>query len=65
MTYKNNINYNEPWESKRVNNFKINSIYTSNYLLNLCVDEYDTSKIRLKFNGSFLHVITPSINHGE
>ena len=48
-----------------MNNFKINSIYTSNYLLNLCVDEYDTSKIRLKFNGSFLHVITPSINHGE
>ena len=48
-----------------MSNFKSNSIYTSNYLLNPLVDEYDTSKIRLKFDGSFLHVFPPSINHGK
>ena len=34
-------------------------------MLNPRVDEYDTSKIRIKFDGSFLHAITPSINHGK
>ena len=65
MIYKNNINYIESWQSKGVSDYKINSIYTNNYLLNLPVDEYDTSKIRVKFDGSFSHAIIPSINHGK
>ena len=48
-----------------MSNYKINSIYTHNYLLNPRVDKYDTSKIRIKFDGSFLNAITPSINHGK
>ena len=65
MTYKNNINYIESWQSKGVSDYKINSIYTNKNLLNPRVDQYDTSKIRIKFDGSFLHAITPSINHGK
>ena len=34
-------------------------------MLNLRVDYYNMSKIRIKFDGSFLHAITPSINHGK
>ena len=51
--------------SKGVSNFKIDTIYTNNYLFNPRVDEYDTSKIRIKFDGSILHVFPPSINHGK
>ena len=36
-------------------NFKIDSIKTNNYLLNPRVDDYDISKIRIKFEGSFLN----------
>ena len=65
MTYKNNFNYIESWQSKGVSSYKINSIYTNNYLLNPRLDEYDTSKIRIKFDGSFLHAITASISNGK
>ena len=33
--------------------------------LNLCVNQYDMSKIRIKFDGSFLNVFPASIIHGK
>ena len=65
MNHTNNINYVVSWQSKGVSDYKINSIYTNNHLLNPRVDQYDTSKIRIKFDGSFLHAFPPSISHGK
>ena len=47
-----------------MNDLEIKSIKTNNYLLNPRLDQYDASKIRLKFNGSFLNPSPPSIFHG-
>ena len=38
---------------------------TNNYLLNPRMDHYDVSKIRIKFNGSFLNRFPPTILHGD
>ena len=43
----------------------IKPIKTNNYLLNPRIDQYDTSKIRIKFDGSFLNRFPPSIIHGK
>ena len=55
VAYVNDINYILSWISRGLNDIKIESFKTNNYLLNLCTDNYDMSKIRIKFNGSFLN----------
>ena len=65
IDYTNNINYVLSWVSKGVSDFKISSIKTNNYFLNLRVNQFDTSKIRIKFDGSFLSGFAPSISHGK
>ena len=44
---------------------KIESIKTNNYLLNPCMDLYNMSKNRIKFNGSFLNRFFKTILHGN
>ena len=44
---------------------KIESIKTNNYLLNPQIDTYGMSKIRIKFDGSFLNWFPPTILHGD
>ena len=44
---------------------KIESIKTNNYLLNPQIDTYGMSKIRIKFDGSFLNRFPPTILHGD
>ena len=44
---------------------KIDTIKTNNYLLNPLIDHYDTSKIRIKFEGSLLNRFPPGILHGH
>ena len=39
------------------------SIKTNNYLVNPCIDHYDISKIRIKFDGGFLNRFPPTILH--
>ena len=34
-------------------------------MLNSCIDQYDISKIRIRFDGSFLNWSPPSIIHGK
>ena len=65
IAYTNNITYILSWKSKGLSDLKINSIKTNNYLLNPEINQYDTSKIRLKFNGSFLNRFPLSIIHGK
>ena len=48
-----------------MSDLEIKSIKTKNCLLNSRLDQYDTSKIRLKFNGSILNRSPPSIIHGK
>ena len=55
VAYVNNANYVLSWKSRGFNDIKIESSRTNNYLLNPGMDIYDTSKIRIKFNGSFLN----------
>ena len=61
----NDINYILSWKSRRVNDVKIESIKTSNYSLNPRMDTYEMSKIRIKFDGSFLNRFPPTILHGN
>ena len=61
----NDINYILSWKSRGLNDVKIESIKTNNYSLNPCMDHYDTSKIRIKFDGSFLNRFPPTILHGN
>ena len=61
----NDINYILSWKSRGLNDVKIESIKTNNYLLNLCIDHYDMRKIRIKFNGSFLNRFPPTILHED
>ena len=65
VAYTNNIKYVLSWKSKELSDLEINSIKTNNYLLNPRIDQYDMSKIRTKFNGSFLNRFPPSIIHGK
>ena len=55
VAYISDINYILSWKSKRLNDIKIESIKTNNYLLNPRMDHYGMSKIRIKFDGSFLN----------
>ena len=64
LAHTNNITYILSWKSKGLSDLEIKFIKTNNYLLNPCIDQYDTSKIGLKFNGSFLNRFPPSITHG-
>ena len=65
VAYVNDINYILSWKSRGLNDIKIESIKTNNYLLNPRTDNYDMSKIRIKFNGSFLNRFPPAILHGD
>ena len=65
VAYIDDINYILSWKSKGLNDVKIESIKTNNYSLNPRIDHYDMSKIRIKFNGSFLNRFPPTILHGD
>ena len=65
VAYVNDVNYILSWKSRGLNDIKIESIKTNNYLLNPHMDIYDTSEIRIKFNGSFLNRFPPTIFHGD
>ena len=65
VAYVNDINYILSWKSRGLNDIKIESIKTNNYSLNPRIDNYDMSKIRIKFNGSFLNRFPPTILHGD
>ena len=47
------INYILSWKCRGLNDIKIESIKTNNYLLNPYIDTYNTSKIRIKFLNRF------------
>ena len=53
VAYVNDITYILSWKSRGLNDVKIESIKTNNYSLNQHIDNYDMSKIRIKFKGSF------------
>ena len=63
--YVNDITYVLSWKSRGLNDAKIECIKTNNFLLNPRMDHYDTSKIRIKFDGSFLNQFPPTILHGN
>ena len=55
IAYANDNNYVLLWKSKGLSDLEIDSTKTNNYLFNPYIDAYDTGKIRIKFNGSFLN----------
>ena len=55
VAYVNDVHYILSWKSRGLNDVQIESIKTNKYLLNPREDNYDMSKIRIKFNGSFLN----------
>ena len=59
------MNYILSCKSRGLNDTKIESIKTNNYSLNPRMDHYDMSKIRIKFDGSFLNRFPPTILHGD
>ena len=65
VTYANDNNYISSWQSKGLSDLEINSIKRNNYLLNPYIEHHDTSKIRIKFNRSFLNRFPPTILHGK
>ena len=65
VAYVSDINYILSWKSKVLNDIKIESIKTNNYLLNPRMDHYDTNKIRIKFERSFLNQFSRTILHGS
>ena len=65
VTYVNDINYILSWKSRGLNDKKIEFIKTNDYLLNPRTDNYDMSKIKIKFNGSFLNRFPPTILHRD
>ena len=65
VAYVNDINYVLSWKSRGLNDVKIESIKTNDYLLNPRKDHYDISKIRIRFGGSFLNRFPPAILHGK
>ena len=48
-----------------MSDLEIDSIKTTNYILNPYIDTYDTGKIRIKFNGSILNRFPPTVLHGK
>ena len=65
VAHVNDITYILSWKSRGLNDVKIESIKTNNYSLNPRMDHYDMSKIRIKFDGSFLNRFPPTILHGN
>ena len=65
VAYVNDIDYILSWKSRGLNDIKIKSIKTNNYLLNPPMDHHDMSKTRIKFNGSFLNRFPPTVLHGD
>ena len=65
VAHVNDITYILSWKSRRLNDVKIESIKTNNYSVNPCMDHYDTSKIRIKFDQSFVNRFPPTILHGN
>ena len=65
VAHVNDITYILSWKSNGLNDGKIESIKTNNYSLNPHMDHYDKSKIRMKFDGSFLNPFPPTILHGK
>ena len=63
LTHVNDISYVLSWKSKGINDIKIESIKTNNYLLNPHINLYNMRKYRIKFNGSFLNKFPPAILH--
>ena len=63
--YANDNNYILSWKSKRLSNLEIDSIKTTDYMLNPYLDIYDPGKIRLKFNRGGLKRFSPTILHGR
>ena len=63
VAYVNYINYVLSCKSRGLNDIKIESIKTNNYLLNPRMDLYDMSKTGIKLNGSFLNRFPPTILH--
>ena len=61
----NNTNYIISSKSRALSDIKIESIKTNNYSLNPRMNHYDTSEIRIKFDGSFLNQFPPTILHGN
>ena len=61
----NDIDYILSWKSRGLNDVEIESIKTNNYLHNPRMDIYNTSKIRIKFNGSFWNRSPPTTLHGD
>ena len=59
------MNYILSCKSRGLNDTKIESIKTNNYSFNPRMDHYDMSKIRIKFDGSFLNRFPPTILHGD
>ena len=53
------------WKSRGLNDIKIEFIKTNNYLLNPRGDHYDMSRIRIKFDGSFLNRFPPTFLHRD
>ena len=65
IAYTNDITYILLWKSVGLSDLEIKPIKTNDYLLNPRLNQYDTSKIRLKFNGSILNQFPPSITHSK
>ena len=65
IAFDNNIIYITSWRFKGLSGLDINPIKRNNNLLNPRIDQYDTTKKILKFNGSILNRSPPSINRGE
>ena len=65
VSYVNDVNYILSWKSRGLVDIKIESIKANNYLLNPRMDIYRTSKIRIKFNASFLNWFPPTILHED
>ena len=65
MAYVNNITYALSWKSRGLNDSNFESMKTNNYSLNPHMDHYDMSKIRIKFDGSFLNRFPPTVLHGN
>ena len=63
--YANNNNCILSWISKGLSNLEIDSIKTTNYMLNPYIDTYDIAKIRINFNGGCLKRLPPTILHRE
>ena len=59
------IIYISSWKSKGLSDEEIDSIKTANYVLNLYLDVYNMTKIRIKFNGGCLKRFPSTFLHEE